>query len=200
MTGQVILLSELAITAVGTDTWGTDTQELVALAVREHSHFVFKIAYSLLRNHHDAEDATQETFLRLLKHRHEFAAVEDQRAWLARVVWRIAIDKTRKLPQPSLDDAANSALLDQLRAADSGSEEIAINEQMLTLLQSLITGLPPDLRDVIILSTVDEMTSSAIAAVLDIPETSVRTRQFRARQMLKEKFAAVLNRTKESAV
>ncbi len=195
MTGQVILLNESAMTAVG-----TDTEDLVAVAVRQHSRFVFKIAYSLLRNHHDAEDAAQETFIRVLKHRREYSSVDDERAWLARVVWRIAVDKMRRTRHPSLDDEANSVLLDQLRTAQSGSDELVINDEMLALLQSLIAALPSDLRDVITLSTVEELTSSGIAAVLDIPEASVRTRQFRARQMLKEKFAAVLNRTKESAV
>ncbi len=195
MTGQVILLNESAMSAVG-----TDTEDLVALAVRQHSRFVFRIAYSLLRNHHDAEDATQETFLRVLKHRREYQRVEDQRAWLARIVWRIALDKKRKAPHPSLDDDSNRILLDQLRAAQSGAEDLVITDQMLTLLESLIAALPLDLRDVITLSTVDDMTSTSIAAVLGIPEASVRTRQFRARQVLKDKFSALLSRNKEDAV
>jgi RNA polymerase sigma-70 factor (ECF subfamily) len=194
VTGQVTL-SETAVMTVE-----TGAEDLLAAAVHEHSRFVFKVAYSVLRNHHDAEDATQETFLRVVKHEREFLRVEDRRAWLARIVWRIAVDKRRRTPHASLDDEANQVLLAQVQVMETGAEQLLITDQMLRMLQSLMIGLPSDLRDVITLSTVDEMTSAQIAAVLGIPDISVRTRQFRARQMLKEKFATLLARTKEGAV
>ena len=56
--------------------------ELEAL-VRGQARFVYQVAYSVLRNHHDAEDATQETFLRVWRHQHQLADVRDLRAWLA---------------------------------------------------------------------------------------------------------------------
>ncbi len=74
------------------------------------------------------------------------------------------------------------------------AEALLINQEMLGLLRSFIAALPTELRDVVTLSTVNEMTSADAAAVLGIPETSVRTRLFRARQLLKQKFMAVLER------
>jgi len=64
-------------------------------AVREHSRAVYRITFSVLRNHHDAEDATQETFVRLLRYGKEnrLASVGHLRAWLARVAWRVALDR-----------------------------------------------------------------------------------------------------------
>src|SRR5437660_12428520 len=56
-------------------------------AVREHSRSIYKIAYSVLRKHHDAEDAGQETFFRFLRHRKDWQRIRDRRAWLARAVW-----------------------------------------------------------------------------------------------------------------
>jgi RNA polymerase sigma-70 factor (ECF subfamily) len=57
-------------------------------AVREHSRALYRIAFSVLRNHHDAEDATQETFVRLVRYgkQNRLASVRDLRAWLARGV------------------------------------------------------------------------------------------------------------------
>jgi RNA polymerase sigma-70 factor (ECF subfamily) len=159
-------------------------------AVREHARLVYKVAYSVLRNHHDAEDAAQETFLRLWRHQKRWADVRDQRAWLARVAYRVALDRRRKLPQISAEDSAQAVL--ELRAKGAGADEIAANQQMLALLERLIASLPPDLRDALTLSTVEEMTSAEIAALLGIPEASVRTRLFRARQLLREKLAALL--------
>ena len=51
-------------------------------AVREHARLVYRIAYSVLRNHHDAEDATQETFVRVLRHKSKLEGVKDRKAWL----------------------------------------------------------------------------------------------------------------------
>ena len=63
--------------------------ELDAL-VREHAQLVFRIAYSVLRNHADAEDATQETFLRAVRHRAKLSEIQDPKAWLARIACWIA--------------------------------------------------------------------------------------------------------------
>ena len=57
--------------------------------VERHSRFVFRVAYSLLRNAHDAEDAVQEMFLNLYR-KQAWRDVRDERAFLARVTWRIA--------------------------------------------------------------------------------------------------------------
>lgn len=197
MTGQVTL-SE--ITAIAAD--AHTTEDALSVAVREHARFVFKVAYSVLRNRDDAEDAAQEAFLRALKHAREFARVEDQRAWLARTVWRIAVDRVRRTSHVSLDDATNERLIAQLRAAElrdalddaaSGSAEaLLITDEMTGLLHSLIAALPRDLRDVITLSTVEEMTSAQISAVLGISDVTVRTRLLRARLVLKEKLAGFL--------
>lgn len=199
MTGTVTL-SEL--TAFGdaraqSDTYDADA--VLAQAVREHGRFVFKVAYSVLRNREDAEDAAQETFLRAMKSVREFLKVEDQKAWLARVAWRIAVDRARRTKHGSTD---NEALIAQLREIESqmaeataeamGAEALVINDQMLGLLQSLIVSLPRELCDVVTLSTVQELTSSEIAAVLGIPEGSVRTRLMRAKALLREKFEAKL--------
>jgi len=160
-------------------------------AVRAHSGAVYRIAFSVLRNHHDAEDATQETFVRLLRHgkQHQLASVRHLRAWLARVVWRVALDRRRVVPEVSLQEAA--AAVSGLRANGAGADEIVASEQMKLLLGRLIEGLPRPLRDTLTLSLSEELSSPEIAAVLGIPEGSVRERLWRARRMLKEKLIAV---------
>jgi RNA polymerase sigma-70 factor (ECF subfamily) len=158
--------------------------------VRDHARFVFKIAYSVLRNHHDAEDATQEIFLRVMRHQRELSGLRDVRAWLARIAWRVSVD--HRCAPAHLDDSDATAALEQLRSHSAGAEQAAIGAQMLALTERLIANLPVELRDALTLSTVEEMTSAEIAAVLSIPEASVRTRIFRARKLLKEKLASLL--------
>jgi len=160
--------------------------------VREHARFVYKVAFSALRNHHDAEDAAQETFLRFLRYRKKWADIRDRRAWLARTAWRVAIDRRRNTPEVSLDEAAEAVL--NLRDQGAGADEIAANAQMMALLERLIAALPRDLGDILTLSMVEEMTSVEIAKVLGIPEGSVRTRLLRAREILRGKLSNLLER------
>src|SRR5689334_16117600 len=138
----------------------SETALTVEDLVRNHSRLVFKIAYSVLRNHADAEDAAQETFLRALRHERDLPGVQDAKAWVARVAWRVAVDKARRTPVLTLNEEETAALIEQLPSHESSMDESLIDEQMRRLLQQLISTLPDDLRDVITLSTVQEMNSS----------------------------------------
>jgi RNA polymerase sigma-70 factor (ECF subfamily) len=167
--------------------------ELLRSLVEDYARFVFKVAFSVLRNHHDAEDVVQESFVRVMRHRRELTGVRDVRAWLARIVWRLAVDRRQNSSSLSRTLIADSAdALEALRAPDAGAEHMVITAQMLHIAEQLIQGLPRELRDVLTLATAEEMTSAEMAAVLDIPEASVRTRLFRARQLLKQKMASLL--------
>jgi len=163
--------------------------------VAGHAGMVFRIAYSILRNHHDAEDAVQECFLRVVKHQSRLHKIRNPKTWLARVAWTTALDKRRAMPPAaaSLDDSMfGEPLLDKLPDPAPRADERIAERQMQELLQRLIPTLPDDLRQTLELSTVHELNSAEIAEVMEIPEASVRTRLFRARKLLKEKMASQL--------
>jgi RNA polymerase sigma-70 factor (ECF subfamily) len=180
--GQVLVDQAMARTR-------SDEDEL-ELAVREHARLVYRVAYSVLRNHHDAEDATQEAFVRVVRYRRKLAGVRDPRSWLARVAWRVAIERRRKVAEVSLDDL--DQVVRQIRSLAAGAEEIVLGEEMTGFLEKLIAGLPGKLRDPLTLSTVEEMAPADIAEVLGINEAAVRSRLFRARRILREKLAVLL--------
>ncbi len=170
----------------------TDEMESV---VRQHSRFVYAIAYSVLRNHHDAEDAAQETFVRFWRHRRRWRLIRNPRAWLARTAWRVALDARKK--RHAQDDLSvslseSAEVISQLRAAGAPADEIAARGEMTALLDRLIDSLPEELRNPLALSLVEELTSPEIAAILGIPEGSVRQRMWQARQILKEKLSVLL--------
>jgi RNA polymerase sigma-70 factor (ECF subfamily) len=170
-----------------------ETQKVdeVELLVREHARFVYRVAYSVLRNGHDAEDAVQETFLRVVRHAAELPAVREQRAWLARIAYRIAIDRRRHQaarPQAADDEQAVA----RLRDAAPGAEQQLIDAEMLSLLERVVSSLPADQRDVVTLSTVEEMSGREIAEILGISEAGVRGKLFRARQALRERLQGLL--------
>ena len=96
-------------------------------AVREDARLVYRISYSVLGNHHDAEDAVQETFLRYFRHRKDWPAIRNRRSWLARVAWRAALDRRRGEPEIPLGDAAEG--VSEMKAAGAGPEEIAARRE-----------------------------------------------------------------------
>ncbi len=168
------------------------SQDELEQAVREHARLIYKIAYAVLRNHHDAEDAAQETFLKFVRNRKRWAEIRDPRAWLAKMAWRVASDRAGRGREIGLEEAG--AAVSTMHAEGEDVERIAATAQMRALLGRLIQSLPRELREVMTLSTSKELNSTEIATVLGIPEGSVRTRQERARELLREKLRAVLER------
>jgi len=162
--------------------------EFEALVMRQ-SRFVFRVAYAILRNSHDAEDAVQETFLKLYRN-NTWKGIEDERAFLARAAWRIAVDRLPKAQpaQPEYEPASKAPT----------PEQEAIAADWTATIQSMVDALPEELRQPLALSTLDELNSRQIAAILGLPEGTVRTRLMRARQMLKQKLASLLTRGTEN--
>ena len=161
----------------------------VEALVREHARMVFKVAYSVLHNHADAEDAAQETFLRLLKYAKKLDEVENPRLWLAKMAWRVALDRSKRPSQSEVDIAG---VIEQLRSSEPHADDAIEQQQRMALLHRLIASLPPELREVVELSNVEDMTSADVGEMLGIPEGSVRGRLMRAREMMKLKLASVL--------
>jgi RNA polymerase sigma-70 factor (ECF subfamily) len=190
MAGQAILGEMVLKSAMATEAEAPTVESLVA----DYSRMVFRIAYSILRNHHDAEDAAQECFLRVWKHKDHLHDVQNAKTWLARIAWTTALDKRRGgRKMLSLDDDDPGAeLLDSLSDSSPAADEQLVNRENQQLLQRLIAALPKDLAQTLELSTVQELNSAEIAEVMKIPEGSVRTRLFRARKQLKEKLTVLL--------
>ncbi len=164
--------------------------ETLEALVREHSRLVYRIAYAVLRRHHDAEDATQETFLRVLRYSSKLAEVEDPKTWLARIAWRVAVDRGKKHGRQreiALEDPEKP--LPDIASSEATADETMRGAQLTLVLEKLIAALPGKLREPLILSTIEEMSPREVAATLGVSEASVRSRVFRARQILKEKLA-----------
>jgi len=151
--------------------------------VERQSGFLFRVAFAIMRNMHDAEDVVQETFLKLYRTR-SWERMRDEKAFLARTAWRIALSKRPVRPTVELDP--------ELPALNTSSpEDAAIAANWNHTVQRLIDALPETLRRPLALSAIEELTSREIAEIMDIEEGTVRTRILRARELLKEKLAAL---------
>jgi len=170
---------------------GESTREEVFEAlVRDHSRLVYRIAYAVLRRHHDAEDATQETFMRVLRYSSKLDKVDNPKTWLARIAWRVAIDRSRHLGKRHeipLDNRENPVA--EIVSADIPADQMLQGNELSSVIQSLIAALAEKLRAPLILSALQEMSPQEVATTLNISEAAVRSRVFRARALLREKLA-----------
>ena len=189
MAGQVIV-GEVILDSIKAAKAGA--LENVEALVAEYTLMVFRIAYSVLRNHHDAEDAVQECFLRVLKYGKDLQQVRNPKTWLARIIWTVALDRRPSRSMVSLqDDSLGPDLTERLADRGIALDELVAGQQLQQLLERLVAGLPEDLRYPLQLSTVQELNSVEIGEMLNIPENSVRTRLMRARKLLKDKLSSL---------
>jgi RNA polymerase sigma-70 factor, ECF subfamily len=171
--------------------------EFTAMVLRQ-SRFVFRVAYAVLLNAHDAEDAAQETFLKLYRNG-GWRGVENERAFLARTAWRVAQDCRRQMDQDSRrhiavigkkEPAAGEPANHEPPSTAPSPEQNAVASNSESVVHAMIDALPEDLRLPLILSAFEELNSREIGGIFSLPEGTVRTRIHRARQMLREKLAA----------
>lgn len=153
-----------------------------ASLVERQWRFACRVAWAVLRNTHDAEDAAQEAFLKIFRAK-AWRGLREEKAFVARTAWRAAVDKLRAQRVPA--DEAAEEIVD--RAASPEETVVAGNWE--AAVHRLIDSLPEELRQPLALSV--EMNSREIAAAMGIAEGTVRTRLMRARGMLREKMAAM---------
>jgi RNA polymerase sigma-70 factor, ECF subfamily len=153
--------------------------------VERQSRFVFKVAWAVLRNAQDAEDTVQELFLKLYRN-NAWETMSDERAFLARSTWRLALGRVRTRRNVALP---NVALQQDSRERQPDPEQALLAGDWTALVHRLIDALPEDLRLPLALSAIDELSSPEIALAMGIAEGTVRTRIMRARQILKQKLA-----------
>jgi RNA polymerase sigma-70 factor (ECF subfamily) len=166
-------------------------EETLTALVSQYAGTLYRVAFSVLRNPADAEDAVQEAFMRVLRHRDTLDEVRDRRVWLIRIVWNIVLDRKRRAKtKPETDDVSELARV--LPSDGLTAEQIASAAQHHAHVLACVDRLPAKERQVLMLSAFEELNSVEIATVLEITESSVRSRLFRARNLM----ADLLNHTR----
>jgi len=165
--------------------------------VKIHSRRVYSICYRFTSSDAEAQDLTQDVFLRVFKNLKSFRSGEGLFAvWLTRLTRNLLIDHYRRTRL----DRATESLEDQGPAIEEQSAMMSRTEGMLAgreaseLLQAALQKLSPDLRETVILRDIEELEYREIAQVLSVPEGTVKSRLNRGRAEL----ARVLRRHKVS--
>jgi RNA polymerase sigma-70 factor (ECF subfamily) len=163
------------------------------LVMRRHNRRLYRLARATLRDDAEAEDALQEAYVQAWRSLAQFRGDAALATWLARVVMNECRARLRRgarrqnvIPMAAdggdaIDEAAD---LDGLRP-----EEAAMRSELRALIERHVDALPDALRTVFVLRGVEEMSVEDVAACLDLPAATVRSRHFRARALLREALA-----------
>jgi len=158
-------------------------EELVKL----HTRRVYSICYRFTNSESEAQDLTQDVFLRVFKNLRSFRAGEGLFVvWLTRLTRNLLIDHYRRTKL----DRATESLDDQVKTVEETTAMLARTDGMLAgreaseILQAGLQKLSPELRETVILRDLEELEYREIAQVLNVPEGTVKSRLNRGRAEL----------------
>lgn len=158
-----------------------------------HLDAVYRYALSLTRDRAEAEDLTQDTFLRAFRHWDQYTPGTNARAWLFTICRNLF---RRRLEQQAREEPTDSEELESLAATalqasavppDAG-EGFFETPELGDVLRKELDNLPEEFREVVILSDLQDQSYADIAAVLGVPLGTVKSRLFRGRRLLQERL------------
>jgi len=156
--------------------------------VRQHTRRVYGLCYRFTNSGQEAQDLTQEVFLRIFRTLKTFHSTEGSFAtWLARVTRNLLIDHYRRTRQERVTDSIEEQLPmleEEGAAASARPDHMVAGREASEILQATLQKLSPDLREAVILRDLQEMEYREIAEVLQIPEGTVKSRINRGRAEL----------------
>lgn len=158
-----------------------------AQIVADHGDRVYRLAYRLTGNAHDAEDLTQEAFLRVFKSLDRYRPGTFE-GWMHRIVTNLFLDQARRRTRIRMDALPEDT--ERLRATGAGPEQVVVDDSFDPLLQRALANLPPEYRAAIVLSDVEDLTYEQVARILGVKLGTVRSRIHRGRAALRAELAA----------
>lgn len=167
-------------------------RELVARYQRP----VFSLAMRMVRRAEDAEDLTQDTFVRMFKALDRYDQERPFAAWLMTIATRLCIDHLRRKKLAPISMFQVSASDDEeytIEAEDPGlkPDESASHAQEEQRSRDLIDSLPPHYRIVVVLRHQQDLSYEEIAEALQMPLGTVKARIHRARELLKQRIGNI---------
>ncbi len=155
--------------------------------VTDHSARVYRLAYRLTGNSHDAEDLTQEVFVRVFRSLHKYTPGTFE-GWLHRITTNLFLDQARRKSRIRFDALADDAA-HRLPSALPTPDVALLNQMFDADIEAALGDLPPDFRAAVVLCDVEGLTYGEIADVLGLKMGTVRSRIHRGRSMLRKSLA-----------
>lgn len=161
-------------------------QDAFAELVYAHQDAVFNLCYRILNDRGEAEDAAQEAFLRAYLNLSRYDPSRSFKTWLLTIASNHCIDRLRRrrMKYLSIEDDPLPSLT--LSSDEPEPEDVAVERETSQALSALLDRLAPDYRAAVVLRYWYEYSYIEIAEMLQTTESAIKSRLFRARQMLAE--------------
>jgi RNA polymerase sigma factor (sigma-70 family) len=155
--------------------------------VSQHSARVYRLAYRLTGNPHDAEDLTQEVFVRVFRSLSSYTPGTFE-GWLHRITTNLFLDQARRKSKIRFDALADDA--DNRIPSRTSSPDVQVLDGLFDDdVESALAELPPDFRAAVVLCDIEGLSYEEIADVLGLKLGTVRSRIHRGRTMLRKALA-----------
>lgn len=166
-----------------------------AILMRRNNQRLYRLARGILDDEMEAEEAVQEGYLRAFTHLDGFKGEASLATWLARIVLNEALGRRRRRrPMADLDSMAETLSgrdgLPLTGTVEPSPEQAIARQEIRRAIERAVDALPPAFRSVFMLRALEQLSVSATAACLAIPEDTVKSRFHRANKLLRGALAA----------
>jgi RNA polymerase sigma factor (sigma-70 family) len=155
--------------------------------VREHSVRVYRLAYRLTGNQHDAEDLTQEVFVRVFRSLSNYTPGTFE-GWLHRITTNLFLDLVRRRQRIRFEGLAEDAA-ERLRGREPSPAQAYEDRHFDDDIQTALDALAPEYRAAVVLCDIEGLSYEEIAATLGVKMGTVRSRIHRGRAQLRDALA-----------
>ena len=149
------------------------TENYIHYIIEKYSDMLIRISYSYMKNLSDAEDITQDAFIKLLEKKITFESTEHEKAWLIRIVMNLSKDKLK------------SAYFKKTAPLEGDFIDMTNDDDEII---HVVLNLPIKYRSIVLLYYYENYSISEISNILDIKETTIGSQLSRARKLLKSKL------------
>jgi RNA polymerase sigma-70 factor (ECF subfamily) len=175
---------------------------LYEVLMRRYNQRLFRIARSILRDDHEAEDVIQDTYVRAYGALHQFAGRAKFSTWLTKIAIHEASSRLRKRKRiedvPS-DAHGKSPTMEDMKSSDPDPEQETLRREAVSFLEQAVDRLPETYRTVFVVREIENMSTAEAASCLELTEETVKVRLLRARQMLREELYSRAGATSSQA-
>lgn len=168
--------------------WDTGEEYLLRDLVREHSTRLQRFIIKHIGNTTEAEDLAQQAFVEAARSYRSFRGESQLSSWLYGIALNLVRNYLSRAPERRHDFVSDSVLAEHA-SSDLSPDRALEQRQTLTLLQESLDELPENMRDILLMVGIDEISYEDAAALLTVPVGTVRSRLSRARAALRDKLA-----------
>lgn len=169
--------------------------EAFGLLVRRWENPIYGLSLRMLGRDEDARDVCQETFLAAFRNLRKFRGEAKFSSWIYRIALNACHSKLRRhdgVATRSLDEVDEDGRVDEF--ADSRIEDVPDRlqrHQRSAIVRRALNGLPPEMRQVIVMKEYEELTFAEIAEILEIPLSTVKSRLYTGLSQLRSRLECV---------